>query len=201
MKLHESPSPNARRVHIFLAEKGVDVERVPVDIRGGENLTPEYRAKNPAGKVPTLELDDGTCIAESVAICRYLEGLHPEPNLFGATPLEAATVEMWGRQAEINLMLNVAMAFRNISGFFKDREKCMPEWGQIAAERAAAAVDVFDDRLGKARFLAGDRFSVADITLGVTLDFAGMVKVELPQPPNIARYLGELRERPSWSAK
>ena len=201
MKLHESPSPNARRVHIFLAEKGLEMERVRVDIRGGENLTPEYLAKNPSGKVPTLELDDGTFLAESMAICRYLEGIRPEPNLFGVDPLEQATVEMWARRAEINLMLNVAMAFRNISGFFKDREKCMPEWGQIAAERAVDAVGAFDQRLGESRFLVGDRFTVADITFGVGYEFAAMVKVELPQTGNIDRYLGELRQRESWGAK
>ena len=88
MKLYESPSPNARRVHVFMAEKGVELPRVAVDIRGGENLTPDYKAKNPAGRVPVLELDDGTFIGESVAICRYLEALHPEPNLFGSSAKE-----------------------------------------------------------------------------------------------------------------
>ncbi len=104
MKLYESPSPNARRVHIFMAEKGVDCERVPVDIRGGENISEAYLAKNPGGRVPMLELDDGTCIAESIAICRYLEGLHPQPALFGSSPLESAMIEMWQRRAELNFM-------------------------------------------------------------------------------------------------
>ena len=119
MKLYESPSPNARRVHIFMAEKGFDCERVNVDIRSGENLSEEYKAKNPAGRVPVLELDDGTFLSESVAISRYLESMIAEPNLFGAPGIEAATIEMWNRRVEINFMMNVAMAFRNITGFSK----------------------------------------------------------------------------------
>ena len=131
MKLYESPSPNARRVHIFMAEKGIDCERVAVDIRGGENLSADYKAKNPAGRVPLLELDDGTCIGESVAICRYLEALNPEPNLFGTQPIEIAQIEMWQRRSELNFMMNVANAFRNITGFFKDRETPVKELSLI----------------------------------------------------------------------
>ncbi|MEM7218966.1 MAG: glutathione S-transferase family protein [Pseudomonadota bacterium] len=200
MKLHESPSPNARRVHVFMAEKGIECERVSVDIRGGENLSPEYRAKNPAGRVPVLELDDGTFLSESVAICRYLEGLHPEPALFGSTPLEAATIEMWNRRAELNFMQSVAMAFRNITGFFKDRETCVEEWGQVSAENAVAAVAMFEERLGEAPYLAGENFSIADITFGVAWGFAGMVKVvPLPESPNVDAWLARLNERPSFA--
>ena len=125
MKLHESPSPNARRVHVFMAEKGIEMERVPVDIRAGENITPEFLAKNPGGRVPVLELDDGTFIGESVAICRYLEALQGEPDLFGEGALQSAQVEMWQRRVELNFMAEVAGAFRNITGFFKDRETCV----------------------------------------------------------------------------
>ena len=202
MKLHEAPSPNARRVHIFLAEKGVSLERVPVDIRAGENISAAHLAKNPAGRVPVLELDDGSYLSESVAICRYLESLHPEPNLFGAPGLEAATVEMWGRRAEINFMANVAGAFRNITGFFKDRETPVKEWGEVCAGVAGKALVMFDDRLAESPYLTGDRFSIADITLGVAIDFAEMVKVvPLPSLANVARWRAELAERPSWSAK
>ena len=202
MKLYEAPSPNARRVHVFMAEKGIDMERVPVDIRAGENLTDEYRAKNPAGRVPVLELDDGTFLAESVAICRYLEGLHPEPCLFGATPLEAATIEMWNRRIEMNLFAEIAGAFRNITGFFKDRETCVPEWGQVCAEKAANALPMFDAQLAGSDYLAGTNFSVADITLAIALDFADMVKVvELPALENVARWRAQVNERPSLSAQ
>lgn len=200
MKLHEAPSPNARRVHIFLAEKGLPaLESVPVDIRGGENLSDEFLARNPFGRVPVLELDDGTCLAESVAICRYLEGIHPEPVLFGSGPLEQATVEMWNRRAELNFLTPAAQAFRNLSGFFKDREVVCPEWGGISRDTAAAALATFDRILGASPFLAGATFSIADITFGVALDFAQMVKLELPfDLPNLSRYRDALQERASF---
>ncbi len=201
MKLHESPSPNARRVQVFMAEKGIDMERVPVDIRAGENITPEYLAKNPAGRVPVLELDDGTFIGESVAICRYLEGLHPEPNLFGEGPLESALVDMWQRRVELNFMAEVAGAFRNITGFFKDRETCVAEWGQVCAEKAPKALAMFDAQLADNTYLAGDKFSIADITLVIALDFAKMVKVvDLPELDNINRWYAEVNQRPSFQA-
>jgi glutathione S-transferase len=200
MKLHEAPSPNARRVHVFLKEKGLDaIPSVPVDIRGGENLTSEFRAKNPFGRVPVLELDDGTLLSESVAICRYLEGLHPEPSLFGSTPLELATIEMWNRRAEINFMLSATGAFRNLTGFFKDREKISAEWGAISLENAAGALQRFDAVLVDSEFLAGDRFSIADITMGCALDFAKMVKLQLPfDLPGVSRYHQALQARPSF---
>lgn len=201
MKLYEAPSPNARRVHIFMAEKGIEMERVPVDIRAGENIQTDYLSKNPAGRVPVLELDDATFLSESVAICRYLEGLNSDPNLFGANPLQAATIEMWGRRAEINFMQNVAGAFRNITGFFKDRETCVKEWGEVCAEVAPKMLPMFDERLGEAQYLGGDEFSIADITLGVALDFADMVKVvEIPSLKNLDRWRGEVSSRASWGA-
>lgn len=201
MKLYESPSPNARRVQIFMAEKGVDCERVAVDIRAGENISEAYLAKNPGGRVPVLELDDGTFLSETVAICRYLEGMNPEPNLFGNTPLAQATVEMWARRAELNFMLEVAGAFRNITGFFKDRETCVKEWGEVCAEKAPKALQMFDDRLGHSEYLAGDQFSIADITLGVAIDFANMVKVvPVPQLTHISRWQEQINARPSFSA-
>ncbi len=204
MKLHEAESPNAKRVHVFMAEKGIDLPRVAVDIRAGENLTPEYLAKNPIGRVPVLELDDGSFLAESVAICRYLEGLHPDPNLFGEDALEEATIEMWNRRAELNFAQNAAMAFRNISGFFKDRETCVPEWGQVAAEEAKSKLGVFEEQLGRSEYLAGERFTVADISFGVFYGFAFMVEkmakvdFELGRP-NLTRWYEQLGKRPSFA--
>ena len=202
MKLHEAnATPNARRVHIFMAEKGIEIERVPVDIRAGENLSEAYLAKNPAGRIPTLELDDGTFLSESVAICRYLEGMQPSPNLFGADPQQAALIEMWGRRAEINFMMDVAGAFRNITGFFKDRETCIKEWGEVCAERAPKTLEVFDAQLADHEFIAGSEFSIADITLGVAVGFAKQVKViDMPELSNLARWEAQLNERPSFSA-
>ena len=201
MKLYESPSPNARRVHIFMAEKGIECERIAVDIRAAENLSAEYLAKNPGGRVPMLELEDGTFIGESVAICRYLESLQPESPLFGESGIEAAKVEMWQRRAELNFLLEVAGAFRNITGFFKDRETCVAEWGQVCAERAPKMLSMFDEQLSQTAYLAGDTFSVADMTLAVALDFARMVKVvALPELPNIERWYGQISARSSFGA-
>ena len=198
MKLHESPSPNARRVTVFMAEKGIECETVSVDIRGGENIQSDYLKKNPAGRVPVLELDDGMFISESMAICRYLEAIQPEPNLFGSTAIEVANVEMWQRRVELNLFLEIAGAFRNITGFFKDRETCVEEWGQICAEKAPKALTMFDDQLSNSQYLAGDRFTVADITLAITLDFSEMVKVApLPSLDNITRWRETVTARTS----
>ena len=201
MKLYESPSPNARRVHIFMAEKGIECERIAVDIRAAENLSAEYLAKNPGGRVPMLELEDGTFIGESVAICRYLESLQPESPLFGESGIEAAKVEMWQRRAELNFLLEVAGAFRNITGFFKDRETCVAEWGQVCAARAPKMLSMFDEQLSQTAYLAADTFSTADITLAVALDFARMVKVvALPELSNIERWYGEVSARSSFGA-
>ena len=198
MKLHESPSPNARRVQAFMAEKGIDCERVAVDIRGGENLTPEYLAKNPGGRVPVLELDDGTFLSETVAICRYLEGLHPDPNLFGQDPLESAKIEMWTRRVELSFMAEVAGAFRNITGFFKDRETCVKEWGEVCAEKAAKSIRMFDDQLADSEYLAGERFTNADLTLCVAYEFARQVKVvPIPELAHLERWHGVVSARPS----
>ena len=187
-----------------MAEKGIDIPRVTVDIRGAENLSAEYLAKNPVGRVPTLELDDGTFLSESVAICRYLEGFHPDPNLFGNDAHEAAVVEMWGRRAELNFANNAASAFRNISGFFKDRETCVPEWGQVCAEEAKSKLGIFEERLGESEYLAGDRFTIADISMGVFYGFAFMVEkmakvdFELGRP-NLTRWYEQISKRPSFA--
>ena len=201
MKLHESPSPNARRVTVFMAEKEIECEKVSVDIRGGENIQSEYLRKNPAGRVPVLELDDGSFISESMAICRYLEAIQPEPNLFGVSPIEIANVEMWQRRVELNLFSEIAGAFRNITGFFKDRETCVEEWGRVCAEKAPKALSMFDDQLSINEYLAGERFTVADITLAITLDFAEMVKVApLPTLDNISRWREGVVARASLAA-
>lgn len=203
MRLHEfNKAPNSRRVHIFMAEKGIEVPRVEVDIFKGENLTPDYLAKNPMGRIPTLELDNGRFISESVAICRYFEETHPDPLLFGTTPEAKATIEMWNRRAEINFFLPVAQAFRNLSGTFKDRETCSEEWGNIAKATAAKAIAPFEAQLGTSEFLAGDSYSIADITFLVALDFGRRTKMYLePDGPNIARWYAALQERASTKAR
>ena len=148
------------------------------------------------------ELDNGNFISESVAICRYFEEIEPSPPLFGNSPESMAQVEMWNRRAENNFMMNVAMAFRNITGFFKDREKISAEWGGICAEVAADVVPAFDAQLADNEFLAGDAFSIADITFVVAYDFAESVKVEVPRDlPNIKRWYEAVSARPSFKAR
>jgi glutathione S-transferase len=203
MLLHDSTAaPNPRRVRIFIAEKGLTVPLVQVDMRKGEHKSADFLAKNPSGKIPVLELDDGTCIAESVAICRYFEEIQPSPPLFGRDAKSKAMVEMWNRRAELNFLLPGAQAFRNLTGFFKDREKISAEWGAISQEAAADALGLFDAALAQSRFLAGDTFSIADITFGCALDFMQVVQLKVPfDLPNVSRYREELASRPSWAAR
>ncbi|MEM6708670.1 MAG: glutathione S-transferase family protein [Pseudomonadota bacterium] len=203
MKLHEfNKAPNSRRVHIFMAEKGVEIPRVEVDILGAENLSPAFKEKNPMGRIPVLELDNGRFIAESVAICRYLEETNPSPLLFGSTPESKATVEMWNRRAELSFLMPVAQAFRNLSGAFKDRETCNADWGEISKTVAAEAVPAFEAQLASTEYLAGDSVSIADITFLVSLDFARRTQVYTAGPgPNVARWYELMQTRSSTGAQ
>src|SRR5215471_5287453 len=127
MKLYSHAlAPNPRRVRIFAAEKGIELALQDIDILAGQSRTPEFLAKNPSGGVPVLELDDGSCLAESVAICRYLEGLHPEPNLFGRDLREQAQIEMWNRRMELELFAAIGRTVQNTSSIFQGRFKQFP---------------------------------------------------------------------------
>lgn len=204
MKIYEYASaPNCRRVRMYLAEKGIaDVEYVPVDLAQGENLTEEYRRKDANAKVPVLELDDGSCIAESVAIQRYFEELHPEPPLFGRDARDKALVEMWNRRADFNMMLNVGMCFQHSSGFFADRMAVFPDYGEDCGKKVLKFFEVLDQHLADNQYLVGDFFSVADIGMLCSLDFGKVVKLR-PEPekhPNLVRWREQLSALPSASA-
>jgi len=183
-----------------MKEKGVEISTTEIDLRAAENLSESYRAKNPFGRVPVLELDDGTYLSESQAICRYLEGKNPDPNLFGETTEEQAIIEMWSRRVELNVLMPVAQAFRNITGFFKDREKVVPEWGEVSAEAARGSVALINDHLATSTFLAGDRYSIADMTLAITLGFAKNVGQDLLGAEHIARWYAEVTSRPAFDS-
>ena len=202
MKLYENSSaPNPRRVRIFLAEKGIPLPVVQVDIAKRENREPPFRQKNPFGQVPVLELDDGTCIAESVAICRYFEELQPQPTLFGMGARERALVEMWNRRAELELTQRVFHCFQNTHEFFKGRLPQVPEYGVVSKQRAEETLALFDGVLAESRFLAGERFSIADITALVGLDFGRVVKIRpAPEHKHLARWHAEVSARPSAKA-
>ena len=203
MKLYShKQAPNPRRVRIFLAEKGVDVPTQEVDILGArENRQPPFLAKNPLGGIPVLELDDGTHIAESVAICRYFEGLHPKPSLFGETPLEQATIEMWNRRVELVLFQSIGMVWVNGHPLTARLLKQIPENVAPAKARAVEFYGLLDRELGKRRFIAGSSYSVADISALCTIDFARFIEVA-PDPAlaNLARWYGEVSARPSAGA-
>lgn len=203
MRIYEyAAAPNCRRVRMYLAEKGIEVAYVPVDITGGENLSAEYRSRDVNGKVPVLELDDGNCIAESVAIQRYFEELYPEPPLFGRDPQEKARVEMWNRRADFNMMMNVGGCFQHSSGFFADRMKTFPEFGEECGNKAIKFFEVLDRHLSECEYLAGDYFSVADIGMLCSLDFGKVVKLrpDGDRHPNLVRWREQLNARPSAKA-
>lgn len=196
----QSTSPNGQRVATFMNEKGVEIPTTEIDLRGGENLSESYRAKNPFGRVPVLELDDGSYLSESQAICRYLEGKNPDPNLFGVSTEEQAIIEMWSRRVELNVMMPVAQAFRNITGFFKDRETIVPEWGEVSAEVARGSVALINEHLATSIYLAGDRYSIADMTFAVTLGFAKNVGQDLLGAEHIARWYALVTARPAFQS-
>ena len=202
MKIYETKTaPNPRRVRMFLAEKGIGVDYVQVDIQKGENLSPQMRAKNPLGKIPILELDDGTCIAETDAICTYFEAIQPEPPLMGTTPIEKATISMWQRQVEFAFMMQVGMCFQHTTGYFKDRMTPVPEFGKEAGINAAIYLNILERRLGEKEFIAGNTFSIADITALCAMDFARVVKIRMTdEHVNLARWYEAVSNRASAKA-
>lgn len=195
----QSLSPNGLRVAVFMKEKGIEIETTEIDLRAAENLSDDYLSKNAFGRVPVLQLDNGKYLSESQAICKYLEGLHPEPNLFGTNAEEIAMIEMWSRRVELNVLIPVAQAFRNISGFFKDRERVVPEWGEVSAEVAIASVKLFDNHLRNHTYLLGDRYCIADMTLAITLDFAKAVGQSLIVDEHIVRWHEDVKSRSTFS--
>ncbi|MFN7175340.1 MAG: glutathione S-transferase family protein [Thermaurantiacus sp.] len=210
MKLYDmTAAPNPRRVRFFLAEKGIEVPRVEVDIPSGGNLAPDFLAINPRGVLPTLVLDDGTVLDESIAICRYFEGIAPEPNLMGRNPLEQATIEMWQRRMEFDGMFGIAAAFRNSAPAFARRASpgASPEAAQIpqlvdrGLDQARHWMDRLDQRLQVSPYVAGERFTIADITACICVDFAKWVKLRLGEEHVAARaWLERVKARPAAAA-
>jgi glutathione S-transferase len=202
MKLHESAmAPNPRRVRIFLAEKGIEVPVVPVDIGKAENRQPEFLAKNPMGGVPVLELDDGTFLAETVAICRYFEETQPEPPLMGTDARDRALVEMWQRRMEFQIALPSMQTFRNTHEFFKGRITQVPEYGAVCKDVATKGLAWLDEELANREFIAGDRYTIADITALVGIDFGRVSGIRIaPEQKNLERWYQAVSSRPSAKA-
>ena len=205
MKLYTfSGAPNPRRVHIYLAEKGIDVPFEKVDIMKRENRTPEFiRRVNSIGTLPVLELDDGTHIAESIAICRYFEALHPDPPLFGTSPLERGMVEMWIRRIELNFMMPVGMVWVHGSPLTKAVVKQqIPEMAELNRDVVRSYFKFLDRHLEENDFLAGDGFSVADIVALTTMEFAARLN-DLPhseEQKHLSRWYDAVSARPSATA-
>ncbi|QUJ70300.1 glutathione S-transferase (plasmid) [Photobacterium sp. GJ3] len=200
MKIYElAPSPSARRVSIFLAEMNLDIERVSVDIRGGENLSASFQEKSANGLIPVLELEDGTTICESLAICRYFDEMYPsEHSLFGRTALEKAHIEMWQRIVEFKGLFVAMQSFRNLTGIYQDRETCVESWGQVSKERLLAFLPELDQRLSQSAYIAGDQFSVADITAFVMCNFMKNLDITVnPSLPSLHAWFTKVSQRPS----
>jgi glutathione S-transferase len=210
MKLyHSASSPNSRRVRLFLAEKGLSIALVPVDLGKGEQHSDAYRVINPRRVVPTLVLEDGTAIGEVPAICRYIEEAHPTPPLLGETAKEKALVAMWERRAELEGFAAVMEAIRNAAPGLKGRAiagphdyEPIPELAERSKLRVKNFFVDFDNRLGEAAYVAGQRFSVADITVLVTVDFVAKA-INFPVPDehrSLKRWYDAISSRPSMTA-
>ena len=203
MKLYTSIGPNPRTVHMFLLEKGIDLPRVEVDLMGGENRRAPYIERNPAGQLPCLELDDGRVLGETVVICEYLEEKHPTPPLIGRNPEERAETRMWQRRVELGITEHLYNAFRYAEGIelFRDRMRVLPE----AADGLKAVVRDklvwLDGLLAGKRFLAGDRFTLADIVLFAALDFGRQFGQPFDEKlSNVRTWFAGVAERPSAKA-
>lgn len=195
-------APNPRRTRIFLAEKGVKVDIVPVDIARREHLEGEVAALNPMRRLPVLVLDDGTPISESIAICRYFEALQPDPPLFGRGALGIAMVEMWNRRIEMNLSGVVAAAFRHSHPSMAELEvPQVPQWAEANRNKIVPMLQLLDRELADRRHIAGDGYSVADISALCAVDFLRVLKIDVPEElGNLRRWHEEVASRPSAKA-
>ena len=194
-------APNPRRVRIFLAEKGINLETEQIDIGKGVNREPPFLAKNPFGGVPVLELDDGSYLAESVAICRYFEEIQPEPPLMGTDAQDRARVEMWNRRMEFEVFGTATASFRNTHDFFKGRITQVPEYGAVAKEGCLKRLAWLDGLLADREFIAGDRYTIADITALCGLEFGRTTGIKIEEgQKNLARWHELVSSRPSAKA-
>ena len=205
MKFYDcNTAPSPRRVRIFIAEKGIDIETVQVDLGSGEQFSDEFRKLNPDCAVPVLQLDDGSCLSEVTAICQYLEECYPEPPLLGTTAGERARVTMWNAKIEQQGLLSMADAFRNSAKGLKGRAvtgirgyEQIPELAERGRQRVLQFFERLDAQLAENPFVAGAKFSMADITALVLVDFAAWVRIAVPdEAGNLARWYGEVSARP-----
>jgi glutathione S-transferase len=203
MKFYNSIGPNPRVVKMFMAEKGIDIPRVSVDLMAGENRQPAHLARNPNGQTPALELDDGVVLAEILPICEYLEEIHPSPPLVGTNPEERAVTRMWARRIDLAIIEPLTNGFRFSDGLrlFENRVHCIPQAADDLKAIAREKLTWLDGLIEGRKFIAGDRFTLADIHLFVFLDFAAQVGQPLdPANKNLTAWMARVAERPSVAA-
>lgn len=203
MKFYNSIGPNPRVVKMFMAEKGIDIPRVQVDLMAGENRQDGHLARNPQGQTPTLELDNGVFLAEILPICEYLEELHPNPPLIGSTPEERAVTRMWARRTDLAIIEPLTNGFRFAEGLalFQNRVHCIPQAADDLKAIAREKLTWLDGLVAGRQYIVGDRFTLADIHLWVFLDFAAQVGQALdPANKNLTAWMARIGERPSVKA-
>jgi glutathione S-transferase len=202
MILHDlSAGMHPRRVRIFLAEKGVSIERREVDAGGGANATQDFIRLNPLGKLPVLELNDGSAIAESLAICRYFEATYPDPPLMGRTPREAADVEMWTLRMDHELSQMITLVFVHSSDFYRGRVEQIPEVANWARGRAIETMNWLDRELAGRRHIAGENYTLADIVAQCACVLGKAVGLRIPSDmTNLSRWFTEVTARPTARA-
>ena len=203
MKFYNSIGPNPRVVKMFMAEKGIDIPRVQVDLMAGENRQDGHLARNPQGQTPTLELDNGVFLAEILPICEYLEEIHPNPPLIGSTPEERAVTRMWARRTDLAIIEPLTNGFRFAEGLalFQNRVHCIPQAADDLKAIAREKLTWLDGLVAGRQYIAGDRFTLADIHLWVFLDFAAQVGQALdPANKNLSAWMARIGERPSAKA-
>ena len=203
MKLYNNQMANSpRKVRMFISEKNIkDIEMVEIDLMKGEHKTAEYRAIAPNSRIPALQLDDGAVIMESTAICRYLESLYPEPNLFGESPMEIASIEMWQARIYSELMIPLAMGFRHLHPAMSALETQNKEYGETQKNIGVKSLKYFNSVLSESEFVAGDRYTFADIQMITTTDFfIGLNQLKLEDYPEIQRHTDLMSQRESFSA-
>ncbi len=203
MKYFNSIGPNPRVVNMFVAEKGVELPHVKIDLLAGENRQPDYLAKNPHGTTPALELDEGIVLAEITAICEYLEELHPNPPLIGSTPMQRAETRMWVRRIDLNIIEPMTNGFRYSQGLqmFSSRMRCIPQAADDLKTLAQEKLSWLDGLIAGRAFIVGDRFTLADIMLYCFLDFGTQVGQPLNlDNKNIAAWFERVKSRASVAA-
>lgn len=199
MKLYTTKiAPNPRRVHIFLAEKGIEVESIEIDLAGKGNLSADFIARNPLARVPVLEFDDGSYLAESIAICRYFEEVQPEPPLFGTDARDRANVEMWNRRMEFEILAQVSGCFRHSHPYWEGRITQVAEFGDLCRKTVLERMAWLDGEIANREFIAGDRFTVADITAFCGIALGRIPKIYIPEElTSLKRWYEAVGARPS----